>query len=116
MNIAKTEVFGPVVSVFKWSALDEVLEIANDVDYGLTASIYTNDFATAMYLSRKVNVGYVWINGTNTHFRNVPYGGFKNSGVGREEGLDELLSYTELKAINRNPQTSAAPGSAWRQK
>jgi betaine-aldehyde dehydrogenase len=116
MNIAKTEVFGPVVSVFKWSELDEALEIANDVDYGLTASIYTNDFATAMYLSRKVNVGYVWINGTNTHFRNVPYGGFKNSGVGREEGLDELLSYTELKAINWNPQTSAAPGSAWRQK
>src|SRR5210317_2285499 len=116
MNIAKTEVFGPVVSVFKWSGIDEALEIANDVDYGLTASIYTNDFATAMYLSRKVNVGYVWINGTNTHFRNVPYGGFKNSGVGREEGLDELLSYTELKAINWNPQTSAAPGSAWRQK
>ena len=103
MNIAKTEVFGPVVSVFKWSGLTtrlRRLEIANDVDYGLTASIFTNDFATAMYLSRKVNVGYVWINGTNTHFRNVPYGGFKNSGVGREEGLDELLSYTELKAIN----------------
>ena len=69
-----------------------------------------------MYLSRKVNVGYVWINGTNTHFRNVPYGGFKNSGVGREEGLDELLSYTELKAINWNPQTSEAPGSAWAKK
>ena len=116
MNISKTEVFGPVVSIFKWSELSEALEIANDVEYGLTASIYTNDFETAMYLSRKVNVGYVWINGTNTHFRNVPYGGFKNSGVGREEGLDELLSYTELKAINWNPQTSEAPGSAWAKK
>ena len=113
MNLAKTEVFGPVVSIFKWSNLDEALTIANDVEYGLTASIYTNDFSTAMYLSRKVKVGYVWINGTNTHFRNVPYGGAKNSGVGREEGLDELLSYTELKAINWTAQTSVAPGSAW---
>ena len=108
MNIAKTEVFGPVVSVFKWSGLDEALEIANDVDYGLTASIYTNDFATAMYLSRKVNVGYVWINGTNTHFRNVPYGGFKNSGVGREEGLDELLLVLELAEVRDLDVPSAA--------
>ena len=103
MEIAKTEVFGPVVSVMKWSAIEDALNIANDVEYGLTASIYTNDFNTAMYFSRNIKAGYIWINGTNTHFRNVPYGGFKNSGVGREEGLDELLSYTETKAINWNP-------------
>ena len=116
MTIAKTEVFGPVVSIFKWTHIEDAIRIANDVEYGLTAAIYTQDFEAAMYLSKKVNVGYVWINGTNTHFRNVPYGGFKNSGIGREEGLDELLSYTELKAINWTPSTSSAAGSAWRQK
>jgi len=115
MGIAQTEVFGPVVSIFKWSHLDEAIEMANATEYGLTASIFTHDFETAMHLSRAVNVGYVWINGTNTHFRNVPYGGFKNSGIGREEGLDELLSYTEVKAINWTPGVSSAAGSAWRQ-
>ena len=115
MGIAQTEVFGPVVSIFKWSNIGEAIEMANAIEYGLTASIFTHDFETAMHLSRAVNVGYVWINGTNTHFRNVPYGGFKNSGIGREEGLDELLSYTELKAINLTPGVSSAACSAWRQ-
>lgn len=74
--------------------------MANDVDYGLTAAIWTNDVEKAMKLARDVEAGYVWINTVGTHFRNVPYGGMKNSGVGTEEGLDELMSYTQVKAIN----------------
>lgn len=100
MRIAKEEVFGPVLSVLKWRDIDEVIGMANDVDYGLTASIWTRDLELAMRFVKEVEAGYIWVNGTGTHFRNVPHGGFKNSGTGREEGLDELLSYTEVKAVN----------------
>ena len=103
MRIAREEVFGPVLSVLKWRDMDEVVAMANAVDYGLTASIWTRDLDRALHLARAVQAGYVWINGTGTHFRNVPHGGFKNSGTGREEGLDELLSYTEVKAVNILP-------------
>ncbi|NNF24865.1 MAG: aldehyde dehydrogenase family protein [Rhodobacteraceae bacterium] len=100
MRIAREEVFGPVLSVLKWRDIDEVIDMANAVDYGLTASIWTRDLDLALRLTRAVEAGYVWVNGTGTHFRNVPHGGFKNSGTGREEGIDELLSYTEVKAVN----------------
>ena len=100
MRIAREEVFGPVLSVLRWREIDEVIEMANAVDYGLTASVWTRDLDLALRLAREVEAGYVWVNGTGTHFRNVPHGGFKNSGTGREEGIDELLSYTEIKAVN----------------
>ena len=100
MRIAQEEIFGPVLSVLKWREVDEVIEMANAVDYGLTASIWTSDLDLALKLTKEVQAGYVWVNGTGTHFRNVPHGGFKNSGTGREEGLDELLSYTEVKSVN----------------
>ena len=100
MRIAREEVFGPVLSVLRWRDEAEAVEMANAVDYGLTASIWTRDLDRALRLTRAVEAGYVWVNGTGTHFRNVPHGGFKNSGTGREEGIDEILSYTEIKAIN----------------
>lgn len=100
MKVAREEIFGPVLSVLRWRDLEEAITMANDVDYGLTAAIWTKDVDKAMRLSRDVEAGYVWINTVGTHFRNVPYGGMKNSGVGTEEGLDELISYTQVKAIN----------------
>ncbi len=100
MRIAREEVFGPVLSVLRWNSYDQAVSMANDVDYGLTASIWTRDLQQAMDFSNDIEAGYIWINGTGTHFRNVPYGGLKNSGVSREEGLDELLSYTEVQAVN----------------
>jgi len=100
MRVAREEIFGPVLSVLRWNDLEQAIDMANDVDYGLTAAIWTRDVNRAMYLSRRIDAGYIWINTVGTHFRNVPYGGMKNSGVGTEEGLEELLSYTQVKAIN----------------
>ncbi len=100
MRIAQEEVFGPVLSAITWSTEDEAIDIANSVDYGLTASVWTNDVRRAHRVVRELEAGFVWINGSSAHFTGVPFGGFKLSGLGREESLDELLSYTQIKAVN----------------
>jgi acyl-CoA reductase-like NAD-dependent aldehyde dehydrogenase len=100
MKIAREEIFGPVLSVFSWKDENEVIALANATEYGLTASIFTNDIKTAFRAARAVKSGYVWINGASGHFYGTPFGGFKNSGLGREEGIDELLSYTEVKTVH----------------
>ena len=100
MRIAKEEIFGPVLSVFTWKDEAEAIKLANATEYGLTASIFTNDIKTAFRVARAVKSGYVWINGASGHFYGTPFGGFRNSGIGREEGIDELLSYTEVKTIH----------------
>src|SRR5262245_38953958 len=100
MRIAKEEILGAVLSVFRWKDEKEVFALANGTEYGLTASIFTNDIKTAFRAARAVKSGYVWINGASGHFYGTPFGGLKNSGLGREEGIDELLSYTEVKTIH----------------
>ena len=100
MEIAKEEVFGPVVSLLPFTDEDEALDIANDVEYGLTGSVWTRELARAHRVSRRLQAGYVWVNDTSTHFPGVPFGGVKLSGIGREESVDELVSYTEVKAVN----------------
>ena len=81
---------------------DEALRIANGVSYGLTASVYTRDLATAHRFARDVRAGYVWVNDASRHFPGTPYGGVKDCGVGREEGFEELLSYSQVKNVNVN--------------
>ncbi|MDR3522049.1 MAG: aldehyde dehydrogenase family protein [Acidocella sp.] len=100
MRIAREEIFGPVLSVFKWKDEAEAFAIANSTDYGLTASILTNDLNTALRAARAVQSGYVWINGASGHFYGTPFGGHKNSGLGNEEGIEELYSYTQNKTIH----------------
>jgi betaine-aldehyde dehydrogenase len=100
MRLAKEEVFGPVMSILKFKTETEAVEMANAIDLGLTAAVWTNDIGRALRVAQNVQAGYVWVNGVGQHYRGVPYGGFKNSGIGREEGLSELLSYTEEKVIN----------------
>jgi 2-formylbenzoate dehydrogenase len=100
MPIAMNEVFGPVLSVVTWRDEEEALRIANAVEYGLTASIFTRDLARAHRLARRVDAGFVWFNETAAHYLGVPFGGFKNSGVGREEDLGEMLSFTQVKTVN----------------
>lgn len=100
MRIAREEIFGPVLSVFRWRDEADAFRIANATEYGLTASIWTNDIRTALKAARAVRSGYVWVNGASGHFYGTPFGGMKNSGLGREEGIDELLSYTEVKTVH----------------
>lgn len=99
MKIGSEEIFGPVMSIMTWSDEEEMIDIANGVMYGLTASIVTNDFSTAMRTAEKVEAGYVWINSSGRYL-GAPYGGWKQSGIGKEETFEELLSYTRVKNIN----------------
>jgi betaine-aldehyde dehydrogenase len=102
MRIGKEEIFGPVLSVFKWSDEDKMLAEVNQVEYGLTCSIWTNDLATAHRTAASVEAGYVWINEVSKHFLGAPFGGYKQSGIGREECIEELLRFTREKNIHVN--------------
>ena len=100
MRIAQEEVFGPLLSVIEFDTEEEAVEIANGVEYGLTAAVWTNDVRRAHRVSAAVEAGYVWINGSSRHFVGTPFGGLKSSGLGREECVAELLSFTETKAVH----------------
>jgi acyl-CoA reductase-like NAD-dependent aldehyde dehydrogenase len=99
-RLATEEIFGPVLAAIPFGSYDEAVAIANSVEYGLTASVFTRDLRTALAFSRDVDAGYVWVNETSRHFLGAPFGGVKNSGVGREEDLGEIESYTQLKSVN----------------
>lgn len=98
-TIGQTEVFGPVLAAMTFRNDDEALSIANNVQYGLTAAIWTNDVGRAHRMARDVEAGFVWINGTSRHYLGLPFGGTKASGIGREASSEELLSYTEQKSV-----------------
>ncbi|MFF4773638.1 aldehyde dehydrogenase family protein [Microtetraspora fusca] len=115
MRIATEEIFGPVVAAMEWSDYDEMVRLANDVDLGLSAAVWCRDIDLALRAAHDVEAGYVWVNDANRHFLGAPFGGVKNSGVGREECFDELLSYYETKAVNvRVPRPSASTGEGRR--
>jgi acyl-CoA reductase-like NAD-dependent aldehyde dehydrogenase len=100
MPIAREEIFGPVMSVLPWDDYDDMIAVANGVDLGLTASVWTNDLHLAHKTAERLDAGYVWINDSTRHYFGTPFGGTKNSGTGREESIDELLSYLETKVIH----------------
>jgi len=100
MRLWQDEVFGPILSVGRWKTVEEAIELANSTEYGLTGAVWTNDIRNALNVARRVRSGHMWINGVSNHFLGVPFGGMKNSGVGREEGIEEMFSYTEAKTIN----------------
>lgn len=102
MRIATEEIFGPVLSVLPWSEEEAMLAHVNALDYGLTCSIWTRDLGTAHRTAMRVQAGFVWVNEVSKHFLGTPFGGHKQSGIGREECLEELLSYTQEKNIHIN--------------
>ena len=100
MRLAREEVFGPIMSVFKWSDEDALFEQVNGVDFGLTGSIWTQNINTAHRAAKRIYTGYVWINNSGQHFMGAPFGGVKQSGIGREECFAELLEFTYTKNVN----------------
>ena len=100
MRIAQEEIFGPVLSIIKWKDEEGMFAQVNSVEYGLTGAVYTNNLATAHRAARRIQSGFVWINHSAAHFLGSPFGGYKQSGIGREECLEELLSFTQMKNIH----------------
>lgn len=99
MTIAQEEIFGPVLSVIKFSGIEEAIRIANDTRYGLAACVWTKDLDKANVVSKKLRCGTVWINTYGGFYNEAPFGGYKQSGIGRELGTEGLLEYTQTKHI-----------------
>jgi len=102
MTIAKEEIFGPVVCAMKFKTEEEVIERANNSTYGLAAAVHTKDVRVATRMSHQLEAGTVWINCYNNCFDQMPFGGYKTSGIGRELGEYALQEYTQVKAIINN--------------
>ena len=100
MRIAKEEIFGPVLSVIQWEDEEQMFEDVNAVEYGLTGSIWTTSLANAHRAASRIEAGYIWVNKASTHFLGASFGGYKQSGIGREESFEELLSFTQHKNVH----------------
>lgn len=100
MTIAREEIFGPVLSVFVFDTVEEVIQRANDSIYGLAASVWTENIKTGHYVAKKLKAGTVWINDFGIEIETMPFGGYKQSGIGREMGGEYgLANYTEVKSV-----------------
>lgn len=99
MRIAKEEIFGPVQQLLKFSDVDEVIKRANATNYGLGAGLFTKDLETALKVTSRLDAGQVYVNNYFNASIQVPFGGFKESGIGREFGLDGLRQYYEIKSV-----------------
>ncbi len=99
MTVVREEVFGPVMSVLAWRDVDDVVARANATPYGLTANVWTNDVSTAHRVARAIEAGYVYVNGTGRRPTGTPFGGWKSSGLGKENALEELQSFTREKTV-----------------
>lgn len=99
MTIATDEIFGPVMSILTWDDVDDVLRRANNTRFGLTANIWCTDISRALRAARAVQSGYVFVNSPGKRPLGSPFGGWKASGLGKGSSLEELLSYTQEKAV-----------------
>ncbi|RVE41911.1 hypothetical protein evm_013436 [Chilo suppressalis] len=99
MTIAKEEIFGPVQSILKFETLEEVIDRANNTNYGLAAGIFTTNLNSALQFSKHVEAGSVWVNTYLVGGSQAPFGGFKESGIGRENGIHTVDPYLEVKTV-----------------
>jgi len=109
MKFVQEEVFGPLMSVMSFKTEDEVLERANSTHFGLSGAVFTQDFSRAHRVANKIQAGMVWINEYNITPAEIPFGGYKQSGIGRENGLQAIEYYTQLKTIYANLGDIPAP-------
>lgn len=105
MSIAKDEIFGPVLSCMTFNSEEQAMRMANDSDFGLAAGLWTSDLSRAHRVSRKLRAGSVWVNCYDVGDMTAPFGGFKQSGNGRDKSLHALEKYTEIKATWINLDT-----------
>jgi gamma-glutamyl-gamma-aminobutyraldehyde dehydrogenase len=99
-TLAREEVFGPILGVITFDTPEEALKIANDTDYGLAAGLWTNDINLAHRAAQKLRAGLVWVNGWDACDITMPFGGFKQSGFGRDRSLHAMHKYADLKSIS----------------
>jgi aldehyde dehydrogenase (NAD+) len=99
MKIAQEEIFGPVMSIMKFKEMDELVERANKTIYGLAAAVWTRDIGKAHHVANNVRAGTVWVNCYDVFDAGAPFGGFKQSGIGRELGEYGLQQYSEIKTV-----------------
>jgi betaine-aldehyde dehydrogenase len=100
-RLAQEEVYGPVLSILTFDTDDEAIALANDSEYGLTASVWTRDIDRALRAADAIEAGYVWVNDVETRYTGVPFGGWKQSGIGTEQSLlDDLEQSTRVKSVN----------------
>jgi len=99
MKVVQEEIFGPVVTAIPFKDAEDIVSSANDTVYGLAAGIWTKDISKAHQLAAQLKAGTVWINCYNIFDAALPFGGYKQSGWGREMGKDVLELYTEVKAV-----------------
>jgi len=100
MKIVREEIFGPVGVLIKFEDEEDVIRQANDTVYGLAAAVFSKDITRALNTAHKLRAGTAWVNCANVLNPNVPFGGFKQSGIGRELGEYALYNYTNLKAVH----------------
>jgi betaine-aldehyde dehydrogenase len=100
MRIAQEEIFGPVLVVIPFDTEEQAVEIANDTIYGLAGAVWTKDVTRAMRVIKQMRAGITWVNTYHPTYSEAPWGGYKQSGIGRELGTYGLDEYTELKQIN----------------
>jgi gamma-glutamyl-gamma-aminobutyraldehyde dehydrogenase len=99
MTIAQEEIFGPVASIIPVDGIEHAIEVANDTIYGLAASIWTSNLKTAHRFARDIEAGIVWGNAYEAGDATTPWGGFKQSGNGRDKCLEALTQYTQTKSV-----------------
>jgi aldehyde dehydrogenase (NAD+) len=99
MKIMQEEIFGPVCAIAKFTDEEEVIKLGNETTYGLAAAVHTNNLNTAIRVSNALRAGTVWVNCYNMLHHQLPFGGFKESGIGRELGEAALANYTQNKSV-----------------
>lgn len=100
MKIVQEEIFGPVGVLAKFETIDDIVEAANNTSYGLASGVHTENLRTAIEMSNKIKAGTVWVNQYNGVHWQLPFGGYKQSGIGRELGEDALHNYTQTKTVS----------------
>ena len=99
MRVAREEIFGPVLSVITFASEEEAVRLGNDTAYGLAAAVWTKDIQRAHRVAHRLKAGTIWVNSYRVLANNVPYGGFGQSGIGRENGMEGLDAYLQTKSI-----------------